>query len=120
MESRTVVFSTEGLLSKWGFEDGDLLMGFMNENGFDVGDYSHEALLVAAVRRFVIPRIRNRVEVEEVSTLHNPIRAVLVDGKKVDCFNPDDSLSLDPAEVAVSHEELIRLAEEVFGARRGS
>jgi hypothetical protein len=109
-----VTFVTDGLLSKWGFDDGDLLMSFMNANGFSVGDYIHGDLLVAAVRRFVLPRLEQRVEV--VSSLHNPIRATSVDGAAIDPYRPEACpVRLRPAEVQVSREDLIALAEEVFG-----
>ena len=59
-----ITFMTDGLVSKWGFEDGDQLLGFMADNGYDVGRHSHGEFLVAAIRRFVLPRIDQRIEVE--------------------------------------------------------
>lgn len=107
---------TDDLLSKWGFEDGDLLMEFMIANGYDCRKQSHHAFLVAVVRRFVLPRLEQRVEVHVIGTHHNPIRAVTVDGEAVDDMNPQaNPTRLRPAEVVVSHDELTRVARELFG-----
>jgi hypothetical protein len=111
-----VTFVSDGLLSKWGFADGDLLLEFMNANGFDVAEHSHGDLLVAAVERFVLPYLEQRVEVEVVSSMHNPIRAVRVDGVAVDPLQPESNkVRLRPAEVHVSRDVLVELAQELFG-----
>lgn len=71
-------FQTNDLLSKWGFEDGDIL-------GYHNGVDDHPALLEIA-RRFVLPKIHQRVAIRFLKTIHNPVRATHVDGLPVEEF----------------------------------
>ena len=64
MTKRVVLFA-ESLLSKWGFEDGDMLAD-------DTG-VRHE-LLVQMVKHHLLPLLQG-VEVFEIRTCHNPVRA---------------------------------------------
>ncbi|MGV1944846.1 MULTISPECIES: hypothetical protein [unclassified Agrobacterium] len=66
------------LCSKWGFSDGDMF----DEDPFDTllfqGDgiwISGHLPLIASVRKFLVPKLDNRVVIEEIDTNHNPIRA---------------------------------------------
>lgn len=65
--SEEYILSAKDLASKWGFDDGDLLSGIAQ-----VGK-SH-SLLIASVRAFLLPLLPD-VEVYEIGTCHNPIRA---------------------------------------------
>jgi hypothetical protein len=40
-------------------------------------------LLCRIVREYILPQLKNQVEVEEICTIHNPIRVVRVDGRPV-------------------------------------
>jgi hypothetical protein len=124
----TLHLSTRGLLSKWGFDDGDPfdevaewfhdrhgepVMGHCDCGFFDLGVDDRE-LLVAVVRRFVLPVLDQRVEVEVIETCHNPIRATSIDGAPVDDevhYNRlPEPAEITPDSVAVPYEEIVRLA----------
>lgn len=112
---------TQGLLSKWGFSDGD---PFIDEN-YDLYDAIEEhrvhprRLLAELVRRFVVPALDQAVEVEYISTSHNPIRATSIDGVAV----PDgvhygrlpEPVELTPDCVEVPYARVIEVAAELRG-----
>lgn len=94
MSDPKLMFFTRGLLSKWGFDDGDpfddVEEWWHNQHGtgpmrhcdcgfFDLGVDARE-LLCVLVRRLVLPVLDQRVQVVEIETSHNPIRAEVVDG----------------------------------------
>lgn len=60
LEKKTVRLSGFDLLSKFGFNDGDLMK-------------DHDTL-VKAVREHLLPLLDPRVEIYEIGTSHNPIR----------------------------------------------
>lgn len=75
----TYLLDADSLCSNWGFEDGDL---FNDDDAFDErlfeGDgiwVSHHLPLIAAVRKYLVPKLDSRVVIEEIDTIHNPIRA---------------------------------------------
>lgn len=113
-------FYTEGLLSKWGFGDGDMLdelcWSFEDDHGIDV---SGQWLLKEAVKRFVVPQIQETLEVVEIETIHNPIRTQTVNGQKVDWFNRNDEPQpeLHPEVVNVPVSDLLALAKELQASR---
>ncbi|GAA4299126.1 hypothetical protein ACFQY7_35885 [Actinomadura luteofluorescens] len=83
--------ASEGLLSKWGFNDGDkpdeLLdhldaIGFTGRGGYLPGQVWHR-VLCRLVREHLIPQLDQDVEVATLETNHNPIRAHTVDGADV-------------------------------------
>jgi hypothetical protein len=123
----------QGLLSKWGFDDGDpfdeVAEWFHNQHGeprmghcdcpnFDLG-VDDRALLVEVVKRFVLPVLDQRVEVEVIETIHNPIRACSVDGAPI----PDavhygqlpDPVTLTPDVVEVPYSTVVEVAAELHG-----
>jgi hypothetical protein len=89
-------FYTEGFLSKWGFEDGDLLddllyeeLGTVDDFVFDKRDevgsiygFDHTVLMLVLIT-IVLPALDQRVDVMAVGTIHNPLRATKVDGVEV-------------------------------------
>lgn len=60
------------LWQKSGFRDGDLLDAFLWEAGIEARSH---AALIAVVRRYLLPALPYPVEVDEIATTHNPIRA---------------------------------------------
>jgi hypothetical protein len=115
--AEAVMFVTDGLVSKYGFEDGAqlardgrvtaLLDRLAIETGTPVDD---QDLLVAVVRRFVVPRVRQRVTFAEVGTAHNPARAATVDGRPV---RAGDMPRLTPPVVTVALADVAALAREL-------
>lgn len=68
------------LFSKWGFGDGDIV----DEWYWDTFDgpipngISHHDVLIELVRKVLVPAIEtagHRIDVYEIDTIHNPIRA---------------------------------------------
>lgn len=105
----TVTLFADGLLSKWGFCDGDLL-----EWLYEFGKHDRHAVLCAVVRQKLLPALAQKVEVEEISTIHNPIRARTVDGKDVTHMHYDSAIRteglLTPASVDVPGAEVLAIA----------
>lgn len=100
--AEVVAFYPEGLLHKFGFSDGDLLVDLMEEHHVEV---DRSDLLVAVVERLVVPRLDQRVETYTLSSLHNPIRASTVDGAEADL----DSV-LTPEVIEVPVPEILAVA----------
>ncbi len=106
-------FYTSGLLSKWGFGDGDMLDEMLWDAGIYLDD-SH-TLLIRIVRELVLPRIEQKVEVFEIGTIHNPIRADTVNGKRVDhCADDPGVPPLTPEFIEVPEEVILNLARSLI------
>lgn len=77
---------SQGLLSKWGFGDGDVMFDYiydLEDRGvIDVMNVDEHAVLRGLVRRYLLPELRQHHEIEliDIETNHNPIRALHVDG----------------------------------------
>jgi hypothetical protein len=70
--NRTVYLFGFDLYSKWGFSDGDVNEEVCSELG--LRRWRHE-ILIEMVRARLLPALPNKIEVYEISTHHNPIRA---------------------------------------------
>lgn len=111
------------LCSKWGFNDGDepgWVMDFCEANGRPFASVDWHPILRDLVRRYLLPALseRHKVEVYDIDTIHNPIRASLIDGQEIDDFNgpaPD----LTPEGVTVPGAEVARLIMKQLEANRG-
>lgn len=99
----------ESLLSKWGFGDGDVI----NDWWWDTYDEplpdqaSHHDVLRRLVREHLIPAIEaagHTIEVCDIETIHNPIRAEKVDASPIDDYRGDHGDLLADVWVAVSPE----------------
>lgn len=115
-----VTLFADGLASKWGFCDGDVLddvvMDWMDQGLIEPKGYmafDEHALLVAAVRRWLLPVIKAKVDVYEIGTIHNPIRTRSVDGVEIDEMDPSDGDRGLPESVVVPGEDLLVLAAEL-------
>ena len=106
-----VLLFSDGLLSKWGFNDGDLLDWLFDyDEKFDI-----HAVLRAVVREKLLPALTDKVEVFDIDTIHNPIRAQTVNGVDVtqNLYDPDQPIRLQPQFVEVSVEEVLRIARTI-------
>jgi hypothetical protein len=83
------------LLSKWGFGDGDCL----NDWWWDTydepfpEDIDFHDVLVHLVKRHLLPRIAEAgyvIDVMTIDTIHNPIRAETVNGRRIDHHSDHD------------------------------
>lgn len=101
-----IYLASDGLLSKWGFEDGDVLENvlfkeheswdrFYNDADLLTG---HEEL-IRLVKTCLVPEIEmhHKLDVFEVEeTNHNPIRTRSVDGVEVDVYHAQSTVTLTP------------------------
>lgn len=101
------------LFSKWGFNDGDepeWLWDYCQEQGLDWGAVDWRAILRQLVRAYLLPALAecHRVEVEDIETHHNPIRASTIDGQKIDeNAGQDTAPQLTPDGVSVPTEVVV-------------
>jgi hypothetical protein len=61
MNKNRYLLSSRDLMSKWGFHDGDI--------------FDSREVLVAAVRKYLEPKLPAGVVLYEICSIHNPIRA---------------------------------------------
>jgi hypothetical protein len=84
----------EGLTSKWGFSDGDLLGDWIFDNAYELQDQvdSHD-VLIDLVRAYLIPELAAHghvVELDQFITIHNPLRARTINGVEIDWYAAHD------------------------------
>jgi len=105
---------SNGLLSKWGFSDGDIFDEYLwdraDAEGIASADVDNHRALITAVRTVLLPALNQDVEVYEIGTIHNPIRAALVDGVTIDDYYGTPGVELTPDGVWVSGDDLWRWA----------
>ena len=106
------------LLSKYGFNDGDepdTWLDWCDEQGIDYNapNWDWHGTLRRLVREHLLPKLDQHVEVYDIDTIHNPIRARTVDRAEIDdrADHPDGTLT--PESVEVSYSEVLRIAREV-------
>lgn len=86
MTEPTLLLSARCLLSKWGFNDGDVpdaYLDWLDERELPYPEDWH-GLLRVLVRTRLMPYVREDVVLTAVSTIHNPIRAATVNGCEID------------------------------------
>jgi hypothetical protein len=114
-----ITLCSSSLLSKWGFDDGDLPESVWDHLDDTVDDDEYRRLfdaskpaLVRLVREFLLPALDQQVEVVEIVTSHNPIRASTVNGVDVeDCWHGNaPNPELTPEYVEVPMPEVLRIA----------
>jgi len=113
-----VTLHSSGLLSKWGFNDGDApdaWFDYCDAHGVDAAAVGYP--LAALVRRYLLPALAGHhdIEVYEVGTIHNPIRAAVVDGVDIDAYAASSDIVLTPASVTVPLADVLRIAVQKEG-----
>jgi hypothetical protein len=106
----------DDLLSKWGFGDGDSLSSWALQE-FDRYDfeYQNHKLLEELVRRFLLPKLEKKVEIFFIGTIHNPVRAEMIDGEYYrNHYEHDDDGLLGDVTVEVTPEQFLKVAKD-FG-----
>ncbi|WP_405924866.1 hypothetical protein [Streptomyces sp. NBC_00035] len=110
----SLTLHSDGLLSKFGFNDGDdpeEWLEYCEANGIDYNEVDFP--LVQLVRQHVLPALDQTVTVVEIETHHNPIRAKTVDG--IEVYGEDtvhgDPIELTPEQVTIPMAEVARLAQ---------
>jgi len=112
MAEPTITLFSDGLLSKWGFGDGatpDEWLDYLEEHGID--DQGVDFPLAALVRKYLLPELRkhHRIDLIDIETSHNPIRAIFVDGIEID-WRGDNPVTLTPEWVNVPLADALTLA----------
>ncbi|MDK0520378.1 hypothetical protein [Streptomyces sp. ML-6] len=118
MTEPSVTLFSDGLLSKWGFNDGDTpeqWLDWCETQGIDhtVLDFPWAAL----VRQHLVPVIEQDVAVVDIETIHNPIRAETVNGTDVTeaWAGRAPAPALTPEHVEVPMTEVLRVALAAAG-----
>lgn len=117
MTDRRLWLFSESLLSKWGFNDGDLpdeVDGWLDAQDPPIhlaGNW--RPILCQLVRRYLIPALDQAVEVVEIETSHNPIRAEKVDGVDVtdSWYHNGEKVRLTPDSVTVPYSAILELIQ---------
>jgi hypothetical protein len=105
-----LVLRADGLLSKWGFNDGDepdWLLDALDERGLTYPADWHEVLW-RLVNEHLLPALDQRVELVRIQTNHNPARASTVKGEDVSgLWTSDAATCLTPKSVTVPLEAVL-------------
>lgn len=110
------VMYADDLLSKWGFGDGDRLGDWVSDtfNRYNF-EYQEHKLLEELVKRFLLPKLDKKVEIFFVSTIHNPVRAEMINGEYyTNHYKHDDGGLLGDVTVEVTPEQFLKVAKD-FG-----
>ena len=108
----SIRFYTSGLLSKWGFDDGELLIDLLLDHGFTG---SRGQVLAETVIQHVIP-VLDQKEIELIKvhdwnwSCHNPIRAERVNGVEVDDLEYKPNPTLTPEFIDIEEEAILTIA----------
>ena len=116
MDPPTLRLSASGLLSKWGFNDGDepeAFMDYWDEIGVPYWDTDWRKALRILVRRHLLPELErhHRIVVYDIETSHNPIRAEMLDGVEVD-DHADVKMTLTPEFVEIPYEAVMEAVRQ--------
>lgn len=109
---------SSGLLSKWGFGDGDApeeWLDYCDEHGLPYGDW-RDGILPELVKRYLLPVLDQEVVITHIGTNHNPVRAQTVDGEDAERFwnvNDDDESRLTPECAEIPMTDVARVAAEL-------
>lgn len=85
----TFFLDGDSLLSKWGFNDGEALGDYWWAEFDEPAPFDEHVVLRKLVRSHLVPAIEaagHSVEVYDIPTSHNPIRASVLDGEPVDDY----------------------------------
>ena len=111
----------DGLLSKFGFNYGDepdLWLDYCEQHGLSFDYRAWHSILRQLVRRYLLPALAQKVITVNIETIHNPIRALTVDGIDVEgCWNgPQPEPELTPEYVEIPMSEVAKIAAELARA----
>jgi len=116
MSKSNLVLHADDLLSKWGFSDGDVLSDWVFDTlGRYDFEYENHKVLEELVKRFLLPELQKKVEISFISTIHNPVRAEMIDGEYyTNHYNHDDDGLLGDVSVEITEEVFLKVAKD-FG-----
>ncbi len=124
MTTRVLRLHSASLLSKYGFNDGDLLNNvadWLEADGIDYGvaDDAWHPVLRRLVRDHLLPALEQEVVVYDIETSHNPIRAESVDGRAVYDTEPKRNVGIEltPEFVEVPYAVVLAAVREELRRR---
>jgi hypothetical protein len=108
------------LLSKWGFNDGDApydVLDYCDEHDVPYPKDWHEVLRRLVEER-LLPVLDQDVEITFIETIHNPVRAVTVDGADVtdEWYGDNERTRLTPDAVEVPMSEVVEVVRAARAA----
>lgn len=119
-DDRVLRLRSAGLLSKWGFNDGDEpddVADWLEADGIDYMAIRWRPVLQRLIREHLLPVLDQTVVAYDIETNHNPIRAETVDGVKVDVYKTSDPpIVLTPEYVDVPYSAVIAAVRESLAA----
>ena len=115
-----MIFHPIGLLSKWGFCDGDIMEEFATDHSIDLpytefGFSISHRILIEVVEKHLLPQLHQQVVIVTINCIHNPIRASTVDGKDVEHLWTNNKCPIDiitPASVDIPDETLLAIVKK--------
>lgn len=112
MSDPTFTLDADGLLSKWGFGDGDALSDWWWDHYGEDAPFDDREALHALVIAYLVPAIHDaarEVEIVRIETIHNPVRADTLDGVKVDHYSTRPWTIDPPVVVQVTRQQIEEL-----------
>ena len=124
-----------GLLSKWGFNDGDLIEDWVTENFyiydsesnkeihlideklFDSIVESSSELLNLIIYKFLIPEIKKHHKIEIKRFLsHNSLRIRVLDGKSIDWYEVSNSKysMINPRDIEIPNKKVLKFCKKTL------
>lgn len=107
-ELQSVTLNSKSLLTKWGFDDGDCL-SWLGQ----LGDFNTTKALELIVRIYLLPILGQKVELCCLYTIHNPVRAMKINGVHVSDFWDDDARMeglIEEKQVLVTGDQILTVA----------
>jgi len=119
VEPPALTLCSQGLLSKWGFNDGDMpeeLMDYWDTLGVDYSDIDWRDALRKLVRTYLLPQLEanHHITIYDIETIHNPIRAATVDGLEID-DTEDTDIRLVPEHITIQYNAVATACELTTG-----
>lgn len=128
MSAGHMTLSGECLFSKWGFGDGDMPDELLDMAdgwpakekmwAYDFGSKQWHEVLRRLVRERLLPLMPAGVELVDINTIHNPIRADKVNGEDIGPFwtssadVPDRFAPFTAVSVDVPYEDMLAMMRE--------
>jgi len=121
MVSDTVYLDSDSLLSKYGFGDGDMLDDIVwdwwdarNSEWGSSPPFTQHAVLVAVVKRHLLPALPEQVDTFAIGTCHNPIRVDKVNGERISHAGAGGSYPWAVEGVTITHADIHAVCEELL------
>lgn len=116
-QRQVLTLVSEDLLSKWGFNDGDLpdwIWDVCDEQRIDHDAFEWHDVLWALANEHLSPALGQHVHLVRIETNHNPVRASTVDGVDVEeQWMKDPITRLTPESVTIPVDSVLETIRKV-------